>query len=424
MTNYPGFINIPNTGVIYVLDCAEKHGYQPDDASWSNLGQGAPEAGPLEGAPKRISDINIQHGQNEYAPVAGQTCLRQKIADLYNAMYRKGKASQYTYENVSISGGGRIALTRAVASLGNINMGHLVPDYTAYAELLSMQKSITPIPLLLFPEEKYQINADELQKQIIGLGLRAMLLSNPCNPTGQLIIDQSLKRVVDLAREYNCSFIMDEFYSHYIYDIEANHTDPKTLSAAEFIEDVNKDPIIIINGLTKNWRYPGWRLGWTLGPKDIIHSIASAGSFLDGGANNPLQYAAMPLLEPDHIQQEMIALQKHFQEKRDYTQKRLEQLGIMIEATPQGTFYLWANLSNLPAPLNNAMEFFTAGLQHKVITVPGAFFDINPGGKRKNTRFSEYCRISFGPEMRVLQQGLDAIERVIAAAKSPTRAKP
>ena len=70
------------------------------------------------------------------------------------------------------------------------------------------------------------------------------------------------------------------------------------VSAAAFVEDVDTDPIIIVDGLTKNWRYPGWRISWTLGPKSVIETIASAGSFLDGGANHPFQHAAAALFEP------------------------------------------------------------------------------------------------------------------------------
>ena len=69
------------------------------------------------------------------------------------------------------------------------------------------------------------------------------------------------------------------------------------ISAAEHVEDVERDPVVIVDGLTKNWRYPGWRISWTLGPKAVIEAIASAGSFLDGGANHPFQNAALLAFE-------------------------------------------------------------------------------------------------------------------------------
>lgn len=409
----PGFRNVPHTGVIYVIHRAAEHGYIAGDPEWINLGQGAPQTGALPGAPARIEQLNINPCHHEYGPVSGQMQLRQKVADLYNFLYRKDKPSQYSWENVSISGGGRVALTRIAATLGNINMGHFLPDYTAYEELLSIFKAFIPIPILLEPDQFYQAPLDHIIKEITGRGLRALLMSNPCNPTGQLIMGEQLRRWVQLAPAYNCSLILDEFYSHYIYTDHNENTPPTLVSAAEYVEDVNVDPIIIVDGLTKNWRYPGWRISWTLAPKEVINAIASAGSFLDGGANNPFQSEVLQLLEPERTLQEASALQKYFLEKRNYTLDRLYNMGIKVEAEPQGTFYVWANLSGLPAPLNDGIRFFEAGLKEKVITVPGVFFDVNPEKRRTYARYSQYCRISFGPEMSALKNGLDAIERVI-----------
>src|SRR5690606_4565725 len=126
----PGFREVPRTGVIYVMHRAAELGYTAADPAWANLGQGAPETGALPGAPPRIERLSIDPARHEYGPITGQTAVRQKVADLYNFLYRRGKRSQYTWENVSISGGGRVALTRIAAALGNINMGHFLPDYT------------------------------------------------------------------------------------------------------------------------------------------------------------------------------------------------------------------------------------------------------------------------------------------------------
>ncbi len=177
---------------------------------------------------------------------------------------------------------------------------------------------------------------------------------------------------------------------------------------------MNRDPVIIVDGLTKNWRYPGWRLSWTLAPKEVIDAIASAGSFLDGGPNHPFQAPALALLEPEVVFQETEAIQRHFFRKRNYTMERLRAMGIEIEAEPAGTFYVWANLSRLPEPLNDGLRFFQEGLSEKVITVPGVFFDVNPDRRRAVARYGNYTRISFGPDMATLERGLDAIERLIA----------
>lgn len=415
----PGFRHVPRTGVIYVMHRAAELGYSADHAAWANLGQGAPETGALPGAPPRIETIRVNPAQHEYGPIMGQLALRQKVADLYNALYRQGKPSQYTYENVSIAGGGRVALTRLAAALGNINMGHFLPDYTAYEELLSVFKAFVPIPILLDPENHYQAPLEHLKKEILGRGLKAMLVSNPCNPTGQLVEGADLAQWVKMARNFRCSLILDEFYSHYIYTAAA--AEARLVSAAAYVDDVDGDPVILVDGLTKNWRYPGWRISWTVGPRQVIEAIASAGSFLDGGANNPVQADVMGLLEPPLVRQETAALQRHFRAKRDYALARLRQMGITVEVEPSGTFYVWANLGQLPPPLNDGMQFFEAGLTEKVITVPGVFFDVNPERRRAYARYDQYCRISFGPDMATLERGLDGIERVICRQQARGR---
>lgn len=409
----PGFRSVPRTGVIYVMHKAREMGYATGHPEWANLGQGAPETGDLPGAPERIETITINPNQHEYSPITGENELRQRVADMYNALYRQGKRSQYTYENVSISGGGRVALTRLAASLGNINMGHFLPDYTAYEELLSVFKAFLPIPILLDPDLRYQAPTEHLKKEILGRGMRALLISNPCNPTGQLVEGDKLQQWVQMAFNYQYSLILDEFYSHYIYTGAPDATTPSMVSAAQYIEDVNSAPVIVIDGLTKNWRYPGWRLSWTLGPKDVIDTVASAGSFLDGGANHPFQGQALSMLDPELVKQQAMATQTHFRKKRDFVLERLRGMGILVEAEPGGTFYIWANLSNLPEPINDGLRFFKAGLEEQVITVPGAFFDVNPERRRSYRRYQHYCRVSFGPEMAALERGLDSLERVI-----------
>src|SRR5882724_2336212 len=408
----PGFRTVPRTGVIYVTHEATGHGFSYANPEWANLGQGSPETGNIPDAPPRITEVKVSEASRQYGPVAGNKLLCQAVADFYNATYRRGKKSRYTADNVSIASGGRLALTRLASALGNINMGHFIPDYTAYEELLSVFRAFTPIPILLDAEAGYKIPLPALKKEILGRGLSALLVSNPCNPTGQLIEQEELRAWCALARDCQCSFIIDEFSPHYLYGDSAL-APAGMVSAAAHVENVETDPVIIVDGLTKNWRYPGLRISWTLGPQSVIEAIASAGSFLDGGANHPFQSVAASLLDPALARQETAAIQKHFSAKRHFMLERLKRLGIGIEAEPAGAFYVWANLSRLPKPLNDGMNFFREGLKEKVIIVPGVFFDVNPGNRRVHGRYENYCRISFGPELKKLEIGLDALERVI-----------
>ena len=410
------FRTVPRTGVIYVTTEASRLGFSSKAADWCNLGQGQPETGELPGGPPRVHHVEIDVDDQEYAPVAGLIALREAIASLYNRLYRKGKRSQYTAENVSVSGGGRAALTRAAAALGQINLGHFLPDYTAYEELLDIFKAFTPIPILLESDSGYAFTHEDLRHEILGRGLSALLMSNPCNPTGKVVQGDELDRWVGLARELDCVLLIDEFYSHYIWNAPPGRLPVE--SAARYVDDVNRDPVVLFDGLTKNWRYPGWRTTWTIGPRSVIDAVASAGSFLDGGGSRPLQRAAVALLEDGAVVQETLAIQRAFREKRDKLLSGLQRLGVRVDRVPDGTFYVWGHIDQLPAPLNDGMGFFRAALEKKVIVVPGEFFDVNPGKRRSSraSRYRQHVRFSFGPSMAVLDTALERLEALVTEA--------
>ncbi|MFL6201795.1 MAG: pyridoxal phosphate-dependent aminotransferase [Thermoanaerobaculia bacterium] len=408
------FRAVPRTGVVYVTKEATARGYRTGDPEWSNLGQGQPETGALPGAPPRVTALAIDPADHYYAPVAGVQELREAVAALYNHLYRKGMRSQYTAENVAISGGGRAALTRAVASLDQVNLGHFLPDYTAYEELLDIFRLVTPIPILLRREQGYAFSAEDLRREVIGRGLSVLLFSNPCNPMGKLVSGYELAEWIDVGRELDCTLLIDEFYSHYVWDAGEGEPGP-TVSAARYVEDVDRDPVVIVDGLTKNWRYPGWRVTWTLGPRSVIEAIESAGSFLDGGGSRPQQRAAVALMEPDLVTAESKAIREAFLPKRELILRRARELGMRVHPEPAGTFYAFVSVRDLPEPISDGMAFFRAALEHKVICVPGVFFDVNPGRRRAQrlSRFHQHVRLSFGPGLEEVAGGMDRLEAMI-----------
>lgn len=406
------FRRVPRTGVIYVTSEARARGFDPADPEWCNLGQGQPETGPIEGAPPRITSVEIRPEDQEYSPVAGLWELREAVASLYNQRYRRGMKSQYTAENVAIGGGGRVSIMRACAAIGPIHLGHFLPDYTAYEELLDVFRRFTPIPILLDPERGYDFSIRELRREVLGRGLGAILLSNPCNPTGKVVRDEELAAWISLARELDCAMLFDEFYSHYIWNGEGS------VSAAAYLEDVDRDPVVIFDGLTKNWRYPGWRVCWTLAPRSVISAVGSAGSFLDGGPSRPMQRASIPLLEPSVAEAEAAAIRATFARKRATLVSGLRRLGVRFDLEPEGTFYAWGDLSGLPEGLRTGTELFEAALAVKLIVVPGAFFDVDPGQRRggRPSRFRSHVRFSFGPAMTTVETALRRLERLIGGA--------
>lgn len=407
------FRTVPHTGVIYVMSEAQKHGFTYQNPEWINLGQGAPEAGCIPNGPARMTTVPIDQINAEYSPVAGMTELREAIAHLYNTRYRRGRGSRYTAANVAISSGGRAGLTRIAAALGNIHLGHLLPDYTAYAELLDLFRNFIPIPIVLDAAGEFRMDADRLRTEIIGKGLGALLFSNPANPTGQTIYGEELEKWAGLARSLGCVLIADEFYSHYLYDGAAEGR--LSSSLAEHVEDVNKDPVLIVDGLTKNWRYPGLRLSWTVGPADVIERVISAGSFLDGGAAHPIQRAAIDLVRPEQADAEAKAIQQMFGAKRKLIISALAALDLTLTTLPKGGFYCFPSLVQLPDHLNDGMKFFKAALTKKLIVVPGEFFDVDPGNRRSHipSRLKPYVRISFGPGEKDLTEGLQRISQIL-----------
>ena len=404
---------------------ASKHGFLEDPNAWANLGQGAPEVDDdIEGCFPRPQSIPVSMNAREYGPTAGIKTLRAAVANLYNDNYRKGKDSQYSWENVCIVPGGRAGLIRIAAVLGNVMLGFFIPDYTAYNEMLSLFKSFVAIPSPLSAEDGYHIHADKIAEEL-ARGTSVILTSNPRNPTGHALEATELSLIQDICRD-RATLIFDEFYAGYDY---RHGCDGTTMSAASNVIDVNQDDVVLVDGLTKRFRLPGWRVAWIVGPKEFIDALGSCGSYLDGGTNVAFQEAAVSMLDPPKVKKEMSALQTHFKMKRDYVFKRLYEIGFRpgTQSVPDSTFYVWLDLTTLEPPLpedssmdlNNGLGFFNELLKEKVIVVPGIFFDLNPAHRRDlfDSPCHHFVRLSYGPKMEVLEMGLDGIERAVKKAR-------
>jgi aspartate/methionine/tyrosine aminotransferase len=410
------FRPLPFMGVIRVNNEAAKIGYRMGDPSWSNLGQGQPEVGDLtaDGAPPRINHIDLDPGDHAYGPVEGTLELREAVAAHYNRLYRRGKPSQYTAENVAISAGGRLALSRAGAAFDSLRLGYFTPDYTAYEDLITTFSRIDPVWIELTARHGFRIDPGDLDRRVEREGLDALLISNPCNPTGVVIRGDDLCAWVDIARRRRCTLLMDEFYSHFFYGTPAG-----PVSTAAHVDDVNEDPVVIFDGLTKCFRYPGWRVGWIVAPKHVIHTITASGSFLDGGPSRPIQRAALQALEPARADQETTALRTVFGRKQRITVDALTSMGVRFPGKPEGTFYAWGDVAGLPAPINSGMGFMREAFKHRVLTVPGEYFDVNPARARPGTSpLSSFVRFSFGPTQSNLEAGLSRLREMVQSLRA------
>ncbi len=407
------FRALPFMGVIHVNNEAMKVGWRMGDPAWSNLGQGQPEVGDIEGAPARLDRLELDSGDHAYGPVEGTRELREVIAAHYNRLYRRGNSSLYTAENIAVSSGGRLALSRVGAALDTLRLGYFTPDYTAYEDLLTTFTRIDPVRLDLPASDGFRIAPADLERRIQQEKLNALLVSNPCNPTGNVLRGPELAAWVDLCRRQACTLLIDEFYSHFFYGEPAGG-----VSTAAHVRNVDEDPVVIFDGLTKCFRYPGWRLGWVVAPREIIRTITAAGSFLDGGPSRLAQRAALEVLEPARADQETSAVRHTFARKQRLTLECLAAMGVTFPGRPEGTFYVWGCVAGLPAPLNTGEGFMREGFKHRVLTVPGEFFDVNPArGRPGPSPLEAYVRFSFGPPEDNLTAGLDRLAKMVAQAR-------
>lgn len=405
-------------GVIRVMTEAARRGFETSDSSWANLGQGQPEFGPLPGAPPRPTQIPISPGDFAYGPVAGLTELRSAVAAHYNRLFRRGRSSQYTADNVIISAGGRSVLTRAIAALQRTRVGFLSPDYIAFGDLTSAFRDVTPVLVSRTRKSNFALSAAELRAAIRRHELGGLIFSNPCNPTGHSVMGEDLAAWCAAAREANCTLLADEFYSHYIWNPVRGDDSGGPVSAAEFVEDVDRDSILIVDGITKNFRCPGWRLGWAVGPADVIRAMTASGNYTDGGAPVVIQRAALELLEPTRADQESAAIRRAFGEKRRLVLSRLHEMGVAPLTEPEGTFYAFASLANLRPPLNDGWEFCARALDARVIVIPGASFDLAASSDPQlSPDLNEFVRISYGPPIDIVRAGLDRLAPIVADAK-------
>lgn len=414
--DFPMVRYVPYMGVIWTVNEASKLGFYNGHPDWCNVGQGQPEVGTIDGAPDRIESLKLQPSDAAYGSVGGTLEVREAIADWVNRTYRKGM-SQYTAENVSFACGGRLALTRLYSIFKDgARIAYKNPDYTAYEDYLyPLRHNCELIELRAEEKDGFTVPVERFENFMHDVRPNAFVFSNPCNPTGQVIKDEAMDRYINAARKENCLLGADEFYATFSYNEDGSPAE-KAVSALPYVKDINRDPVIVFDGLTKGFRYPGWRAGWAIGPKYLIEMINRAASAVDGGPSTMVQRGVIEELAEGHAEAELLATRKEFAVKRKMMMEGLAELGIHTPANqPLGTFYLWASIENLPGKLSDADYFFHACLQKKVITVPGHFFDVRPFRVRPtNEPYRHWVRFSYGPNRQTIKTALERIAQVIA----------
>jgi aspartate aminotransferase len=343
----------------------------------------------------------MEAGHTHYTPSGGIPELKKAVCGLYKRDYNL----DFAPAQVLISNGAKHSIHNVIASLCGPGDEVIIPapywvSYSALVELTGATAVIVETT-----EASGFVMSPEQFRAAITPKTRLLMLNNPSNPTGAAYTAAQLEAIARVAVEKNVLVLSDEIYEKLIY------AGAEFRSFASFGPDVAA-LTIIVSGVSKAYAMTGWRIGWTIGPVEIIKAMDNLQSQETSNPCSISQYASVAAIEgPQTSVEEM---RQEFERRRNYVMDRMrpwrERFGVTF-AEPGGAFYAFFNVSSaFGKPLQggkvvtNATDFCTALLEEAhVALVTGDAFGA-PG----------YVRLSFATSMDVLQAGLDGIEAFLA----------
>lgn len=330
----------------------------------------------LDPSPKVLEAMEraLKDKRFSYTPSLGLWELREKIAEHYYNYY----GVEVNPSRVVITTGTSSAFLVVYALLFDAGDRILLSDpsypcYKNFAYLLN----IDPLMVGVDSTTKYQITVDHLMD--LKKGYKGVHISTPSNPTGSLYDEENLKSIAQFCEEKGIHLISDEIYHMLVYD-------KKEKSALEFSQRA-----IVINGFSKAFCMPGFRLGWVILPEeDLVRKAEVILQNLYISAPTLSQYAALEAFDYGYLTK----VREIYKKRRDLLIKELEGVG-RLEFYPEGAFYLWVDISQYGL---NSYELCMKLLREaKVAITPGVDF-----GKNKTDR---YVRISFAKDGGTLLEG-------------------
>jgi aminotransferase len=212
---------------------------------------------------------------------------------------------------------------------------------------------------------------------------KAIILTNPHNPTGKVFTMQELRFIANLCIEYDALALTDEIYEHILYPDLAR--DVRHIAIATL--DGMRERTVTINSLSKTYSVTGWRVGFAIAPPEITNAIRQVHDFLTVGAASPLQEAGVFALNLPQIYYE--DLQLAYKRRRDYLLGVLEEVGFRC-FKPDGAYYIMTDISGFGFP--NDFEFSKYLISEiGVAVVPGSSFYSHPELGEQQVRFC-YCK--------------------------------
>lgn len=342
---------------------------------------------------KEAAIESIRAGKTKYTPPSGIPELRKAIAQ--QALEDLG--IQYDISQVTVSSGAKYVLFAAIQAIAGPGDEFLLvaPFWASYSTMVELADA-QPRIIVCDHTVDFKLTPDLLRKAITPK-TKAILLNSPSNPTGKVYTREELKALAAVFKEYpNIAIISDDIYNRLSFESKIA---PHILHVAPEL----KDRVIILNGASKSYAMTGWRLGWALGPKEVITAMSNYQSQSVSCANATAQYAALDAIknsEPDVAK--TVATLK---DRRDFLAAELEKVPGVKVAMPEGAFYLWIDISAHIGKKFKGEVMHTSGdlanaflNDQMVAVVPGVEFGLEG-----------YFRLSYALEKT---RGKEAIERM------------
>ncbi len=343
-----------------------------------------------EETPVHIADAAIkaiQSGKTKYTINSGILELRESIC-------KKLKAENdlsFKPENVLISNGGKHALFNCLYSLCGHNDEVLIfaPYYSSYPDMIKLTGAT---PIIVNTIKTDYIPTAESIKSAITNKTKAIIINSPCNPTGIVYDKSTLEMIADIVHENSLWLLSDEIYEKILFD-DAQHFSPVSISP----ELYNKT--IILNSVSKTYAMTGWRIGYAVGPAELIAKAALVQSQTTSNASSISQYASLAAINSDDSFIDSVI--PKLLTKRDRAMKILSRMDNIEYIKPAGAFYLFLKVSSYykkdKITNSTALAMYLLN-NHNVGIVPGSAFGAD-----------DYIRISFAASLENVEKGCQQI---------------
>ena len=339
----------------------------------------------------------LRKGMTKYTDVKGIEPLREAIAD----SYRRTHDLSYRKEDVLVSCGAKHSLYNILQAVVNPGDEIVIPApyWVSYADMALLAGGV---PKLILSDESagFRIRPEQLAAALT-VRTRVFVLNSPCNPTGASYNRTELLALAAVLEKHDCLILADDIYEQIVYDGFEVHN-ILTLCPAL------RDRTIIINGVSKSYSMTGWRIGYALGPSDVI---AAAGKIQSQSTSNATSIAQAAALEAIRGPQETVAaMVREFQKRRDVIVERLNAVSGITCRKPEGAFYVFPNVSGLfnksdrgkklASPCDVADYLLE---EAKVAAVPGEDFGSQ-----------EHIRFSYATSLEDIEKGMARIRDAVA----------